>query len=467
MSVVQSQEGTPLLRKKTATPLPKFQLFILLWVQLAEPITSQVIYPFINKLVADLPITGGDEAKVGYYAGLIESLFFVTEAFTVLQWSRYSDHVGRKPILLVGLFGLSLSMISFGMSKSFWGLVVSRCLAGLLNGNVGVIKSMMGELTDSTNIAQGMALMPVVWSTGATVGPILGGWLSNPYERFPSTFGRFEFWKTYPYALPCFVVAGYCISSFLLAFFFLDETVKTGKSDTRSEQEGSSVAQTKDKPLPIREVLTPRVVTAVVNYSLLAFLDITLRAIQPLFYTSGIKFGGLGFAPPIVGLCLGAFGLFSGLYQAFVFSPVYNRFGTKKIFVTSILTFIPMFALFPLMNLSARYNGVDALTWVELTLQMILYVLMDMGFSCAFIYVRSAAPNRRSLGATNGLAQTCISVVRAIGPALSSSLYAVSVQRNIFGGWFVYIVLIIASALALLGSAYLPKKLWEVEEDEE
>jgi hypothetical protein len=39
-----------------------------------------------------------------------------------------------------------------------------------LNGNVGVIKSMMGELTDSTNIAQGMALMPVVWSTGATVG---------------------------------------------------------------------------------------------------------------------------------------------------------------------------------------------------------------------------------------------------------------------------------------------------------
>lgn len=93
-------------------------------------------------------------------------------------------------------------------------------------------------------------------------------------------------------------------------------------------------------------------------------------------------------------------------------------------------------------------------------------ILIDLT-GCAFIYVRSAAPNRRSLGATNGLAQTCISVVRAIGPALSSSLYAVSVQRNIFGGWFVYIVLIIASALALLGSAYLPKKLWEVEEDEE
>lgn len=65
----------------------------------------------------------------------------------------------------------------------------SRCLAGALNGNVGVIKSMMAEITDSTNIAQGIiavlialwskclhssrlgfALMPVVWSVGSTIG---------------------------------------------------------------------------------------------------------------------------------------------------------------------------------------------------------------------------------------------------------------------------------------------------------
>lgn len=47
--------------------------------------------------------------------------------------------------------------------------------------------------------------------------------LSNPYERFPSTFGKFEFWKTYPYALPCFVVAIYCGFSFILTYIFLEE----------------------------------------------------------------------------------------------------------------------------------------------------------------------------------------------------------------------------------------------------
>ncbi|KAF8888464.1 major facilitator superfamily domain-containing protein [Gymnopilus junonius] len=464
------QESTPLIVKKKPTPLPKFQLFILLWIQLAEPMSSQVIYPFINKLVGELPITGGDEEKIGYYAGLIESLFFVTEALTVLQWSRWSDHVGRRPILMTGLLGLSLSMVSFGMSKSYLGLVVSRCLAGLLNGNVGVIKSMMGELTDSTNIARGMALMPVVWSTGATIGPILGGILSNPYERFPGSFGQFEFWRTYSYALPCFVVGGYCFVSFFLAFFFLEETVKLARTDGLEaetadiEDPDTNLSKnTEEAPLPIREVLTPRVITTITNYSLLALLDIALRALQPLFYTTHIQYGGLGFSPPVVGLCLGAFGLLSGLYQAFIFTSVYDRFGIKRIFVTSMMTFVPMFVLFPLMNVSARSGGVNAITWVELVLQGILYVIMDMGFSCAFIYIRSAAPSKRTLGATNGLAQTSISVVRAIGPVASTSLFAFSIERNIINGWFVYIVLIIISAAVLLASSSLPKELWVTE----
>jgi hypothetical protein len=45
---------------------------------------------------------------------------------TVLQWSRASDRVGRKPVLLLGIFGLSLSMLCFGLSRTFTTLVL-RC----------------------------------------------------------------------------------------------------------------------------------------------------------------------------------------------------------------------------------------------------------------------------------------------------------------------------------------------------
>lgn len=61
-------------RPAAETPLPKLQLFILLYIQLAEPITSTVIYPFVNQLVRKTGITGGDEDKTGYFAGLIVSI---------------------------------------------------------------------------------------------------------------------------------------------------------------------------------------------------------------------------------------------------------------------------------------------------------------------------------------------------------------------------------------------------------
>jgi hypothetical protein len=53
------------------TPLPKFQLFIILLIQFAEPVTALVIYPFVNQFVRDTGITKGDEIKTGYYAGMI------------------------------------------------------------------------------------------------------------------------------------------------------------------------------------------------------------------------------------------------------------------------------------------------------------------------------------------------------------------------------------------------------------
>jgi MFS family permease len=115
-------------------------------------------------------------------------MFFVMEAAAVLHWSRLSDRVGRKPVLLIGLTGLFISMLCFGLSRTFTTLVIrsvilvcdpefadngdllSRCLAGALDGNFAIVKSAIGELTDSTNSAQGFALIPIVWSVGATIG---------------------------------------------------------------------------------------------------------------------------------------------------------------------------------------------------------------------------------------------------------------------------------------------------------
>ncbi|KAH8986546.1 hypothetical protein EDB86DRAFT_2954678, partial [Lactarius hatsudake] len=102
-------------------PLPKPQLFLLLSVRLPEPIASHSISPYVSELSA----SGGNRRKVGYYhTRLLMSLHSAAEAVTVLQWGLYSDHIGRKPMLLLGLASLVVSTILFGPSRSFCALVL-------------------------------------------------------------------------------------------------------------------------------------------------------------------------------------------------------------------------------------------------------------------------------------------------------------------------------------------------------
>ena len=86
-----------------------------------------------------------------------ESAFYATEALCVLSWGRASDHFGRKPILLSGLLGFVVSTVGFGLSRQFWSAILARCAEGALCGNIGVAKSTLAEMSDSSNMAEGMS----------------------------------------------------------------------------------------------------------------------------------------------------------------------------------------------------------------------------------------------------------------------------------------------------------------------
>ncbi|KAH6909217.1 major facilitator superfamily domain-containing protein [Coprinopsis sp. MPI-PUGE-AT-0042] len=473
-----SDEETPLLQKKKVrgrTPLPKFQIGIVLLLQICEPLTSQSIYPYINQLVSELGITGGDEGKVGYYAGLIESIFFAAEALTVLQWSRISDHVGRKPVLLIGMLGTVISMLMFGLSKTFWGLVISRSLTGLLNGNIGVMKSVMGELTDSTNRAEGYAYMPVVWATGATLGPLMGGTLSRPHEQFPKLFGA-PFWREYPYFLPCVATSSFVVLSILVTLCFFKETLprrrpsrKRVSSDASREtllNGDVSSRQRDDGPLALREILIYPVIVSVSNYVSLAFLNICLGALIPLFFAMPIEIGGLGLSPAQIGATMGMYGAGCGVFQAFFFARTVRYFGERTVFVCGICAFIPAFTMFPIISLAAKQHGLCYTVWILTAVLLAMLAIMDMAYGCIAMYITTSAP-RNALGATNGLSQSVVSVARAIGPALSTSLFSWSVEKGILGGYGVYAILTVVSFFSLWLATRLPAELWPEEETED
>lgn len=77
------------------------------------------------------------------------------------------------------------------------------------------------------------------------------------------------------------------------------------------------------------------------------------------------------------------------------------------------------------------------------------------------MFVSSAAPNKQSLGVTNGIAQTMVSIQRAIGPAAATSLFAFSLDNNILGGNFAYILLLGTVWAGMSLAVHLPAKMWK------
>ncbi|KAG1745806.1 MFS general substrate transporter [Suillus paluster] len=471
-----ANETTPLIPprrlKKPKTPLPKLQIGILMMMQLAEPIALTSIFPYINQLIRELGITGGNDAAVGYYAGIIESLFFVAQALTVLKWSRVSDRVGRKPVLLVGLSGACISILCFGLSTTFWSLVISRCMCGVLNGNVGVMKTMMAELTDSTNMAQGFALIPIVWSIGFCLGPLMGGTLARPQDHWPALFAN-PFWGKYPYFLPCAVAACLFVVVILVQSLFLEETLSTKRRPklasttlgVSSDADREALAKKSMADMPLRSLLTPSIVIPIANFAMLAFLDVSLRALMPLFMSTPTYLGGLGFSPSTIGSWLAVLGIVDGIFQALFFAKIVNWLGPKCLFCVSVSLFAPAMVMFPIMSWLVHTRGVvDHTITFSLLVQLVLTVIWDMAFGTVFLFVTASAPTKNVLGAINGLGQTSASVARAIGPALATSLFALSKEHNLLSGNAVYVVLIVmAGALRWLGSQ-LPDEVQDRDE---
>ncbi|KAG8780303.1 hypothetical protein FRC12_023220 [Ceratobasidium sp. 428] len=460
VNAIEQQTGSNRLNQPV-TPLPVKQISIVLLMQLAEPIAFTVIYPFIAELVYSTGITGGDESKIGYYAGLIESIFFLTEGLFVLQYGRISDRIGRRPVLLFGMSGLTVSIFTFGLSKTFWGLVITRALSGALNGNVGVLKSMMAELTDETNQAQCFAFLPIIWSTGSTIGPFLGGTFSHPARLRPGLFDT-PFWNEYPYFLPCLMTA--IFTAFILVFsaFSLEETLhshtqpKPNSSENQAEDGAAgSIDRATSRPAPsIKSVLTKHACIVIVNYAFLAYVGIAYLCVVPVIFAAPIEGGGLNFTPQVIGVILGIQGIVNGLVPVFYFASIHRRFGTKRTYIAGLASYLFLIASLPAMNALAR-RGMMGAMWTLMGAHLVVSCPPLMSFSCTIIFVTSAASSKSSLGTLHGISQATISTIRAIGPASATSLFAFSVERNVWGGWFVYAVLIGVNLLGIWASFWL------------
>ncbi|TCD65266.1 hypothetical protein EIP91_002930 [Steccherinum ochraceum] len=480
------EQDAPLLNL-TKRGLPKAQLGVLLLAYFTQPVACTVVYPFIAKLVAELDLVHGDTSKIGYYSGLFDALPLLTEALTVLQWTHLGQTYGRPRVLRLGALGVALSLTCFGFSKTLPSLIISRALQGALNANAGTVKTMIGEIAggDDELLARAFSCVPIVWAVGSTVAPLVGGMLQHPAEQYPSVFTS-NVWKEYPYLLPCLAAAVVP----MVAFFAIpvlpnkisdmkrvssygtmssDSQTSSGSrtlsrhssfssSSTSTTSSGSSTAASQSEGF----YWTRTLIVTFLNYAIIVLLTSSFYALTSLFLASPVSCGGLGLEPHLIGLSMALMGLFHGSFQALFFVRVNRRVDPKRLFGVSMGAFGVLYAMMPGMNwLARRVDGAARAGWVValmVVVQAMVFVLSFMGYCCMYTFVTRAAPNPESLPRTNGLSQIVYSLCAALGPLLSTILFAISKEHDILGGNLVYVVMIALSWVGVFSSTLLPSR---------
>eukprot|EP00511_Aplanochytrium_stocchinoi_P003034 CAMPEP_0204826956 /NCGR_PEP_ID=MMETSP1346-20131115/4545_1 /ASSEMBLY_ACC=CAM_ASM_000771 /TAXON_ID=215587 /ORGANISM="Aplanochytrium stocchinoi, Strain GSBS06" /LENGTH=166 /DNA_ID=CAMNT_0051955209 /DNA_START=411 /DNA_END=907 /DNA_ORIENTATION=+ len=156
----------------------KLPMAVLFWVTFVNAYGMTFLFSFIGFMVVDL---GGVKTKneAGYLAGYISSAFFVGGAVSAIFWGWAADRYGRKPVVIVSLLSIVINSVLFGMAKDIYAALITRFLAGLLNGIVPASKVMIAELTTGKDQSIGMSMLSAAWSLGLILGPAISGWTAS------------------------------------------------------------------------------------------------------------------------------------------------------------------------------------------------------------------------------------------------------------------------------------------------
>lgn len=132
-----------------------------------------------------LPLYGERFGAGPVAAAWLLAIYSLMQFIFAPGWGRLSDRVGRRPVLLVGLFGSALSYLAFGLAGSLAVLFVARAASGMMGANIGVAQAYIADVTPPQDRAKGMGMIGAAFGLGFIFGPALGGLLSRFGPEWP------------------------------------------------------------------------------------------------------------------------------------------------------------------------------------------------------------------------------------------------------------------------------------------
>lgn len=154
----------------------KDQLAVLTLARLSEPLTQTSLGAYVFYQLKSFDPSLPD-STIASQAGILHAAFPGAQFLTAILWGRFADaeYGGRKRAITIGLMGTLVSIIGFGFSPNFEAALFFRCLGGVLNGNIGVMRTMISEIVKEKKYqSRAFLLLPMTFNIGVIIGPILG-----------------------------------------------------------------------------------------------------------------------------------------------------------------------------------------------------------------------------------------------------------------------------------------------------
>lgn len=148
-------------------------LYSLWFAQFIAALGLNLVGPFLPFYLRDLGIE--DDKSLKIWSGVAYAAPFVVSAFMQPLWGILGDRLGRKPMIVRAMLGLSLANILMGFAQSAPQFVFFRLFQGFLSGFIAPSLALMASSTPAEKIGYALGTLQTALISSLIMGPMIGG----------------------------------------------------------------------------------------------------------------------------------------------------------------------------------------------------------------------------------------------------------------------------------------------------
>ena len=354
--------------------------FIMITV-LIDMLAIGLIIPVLPALVGSFSTSQADQA---YWYGVVAFAFGIASFFASPVLGGLSDRYGRRPVLLLGFFGLGANFFLTAFATSIWMLVAARLMGGALQANAAVANAYVADITAPEERTRRFGLLGAMMGLGFIIGPVMGGLL-----------GAIDL------QLPFLVAGGLTMVNFVYGYFVLPESLPVSSRKPFRLRSANPFAS-------LRALVQLKGVAPLVGVVAFSGLAQFVLYITWVLYTT-FKFG---WGPLENGWSLAVVGVASVLVQGFLLRHLLKWLSPQRLAVWGLFSSALAYALW-----GAATEG-----WMMFA--VIGVNLLGGTVAAAVNSMISAAADSRSQGQTLGAVSSLGSLMAVLAPMLGAPLLA-------------------------------------------